>query len=80
MMLPVLVSHLRFHKSLEVLERRLKYKFNDRMLLQVSVHCETEACPRKMHPSVSWLHQHDSFVFAAGHDPSILPSQLWHQL
>lgn len=35
MLLPVLVSHLRFHECLAVLERRISYQFKDRKLLQV---------------------------------------------
>ena len=34
LLLPVLVSHLRFHFSLDYLEDRINYKFNNRFLLQ----------------------------------------------
>ena len=34
LLLPVLVSHLRFHFSLEYLETKINYKFNNRFLLQ----------------------------------------------
>lgn len=40
-MLPVLISHLRFHKCLDHLEEKLRYTFKNRQLLQVrtvSVH------------------------------------------
>lgn len=37
MLLPVLLCHLRFHKSLAILEGYLGYKFSDRSLLQVCV-------------------------------------------
>ena len=36
-LLPVLAVHFRFHKCLDVLEERIKYKFKDRSLLQVGV-------------------------------------------
>lgn len=39
LLLPVLIAHLRFHKSLEVLEGRMRYTFKDRNLLQVRVVC-----------------------------------------
>ena len=34
LLLPVLVSHLRFHFSLDYLETKINYKFNNRFLLQ----------------------------------------------
>ena len=34
-MLPVLISHLRFHKCLDHLEEKLRYTFKNRQLLQV---------------------------------------------
>ncbi|XP_045599544.2 ribonuclease 3 [Procambarus clarkii] len=37
MLLPVLVCHLRFHQSLEVLEERIRYKFQTRFLLQLAL-------------------------------------------
>ncbi|XP_050736665.1 ribonuclease 3-like [Eriocheir sinensis] len=37
MLLPVLVCHLRFHQSLEVLEERITYKFQARFLLQLAL-------------------------------------------
>ncbi|XP_059350405.1 LOW QUALITY PROTEIN: ribonuclease 3-like [Daphnia carinata] len=37
MLLPVLVCHLRFHKSLDVLEERIKYRFKNRYLLQLAL-------------------------------------------
>ncbi|XP_047476126.1 ribonuclease 3-like isoform X1 [Penaeus chinensis] len=37
MLLPVLVCHLRFHCSLEVLEERILYKFRTRFLLQLAL-------------------------------------------
>lgn len=37
MLLPVLVSHLRLHRSLDFLEDRIRYKFKDRHLLQLAV-------------------------------------------
>lgn len=37
MLLPVLVCHLRFHQSLEVLEERILYKFQTRFLLQLAL-------------------------------------------
>ncbi|ROT62179.1 drosha [Penaeus vannamei] len=37
MLLPVLVCHLRFHCSLEVLEERIQYKFRTRFLLQLAL-------------------------------------------
>jgi len=36
-LLPVLVNHLRLNKSLDHLEKRIKYKFNNRYLLQQAV-------------------------------------------
>ena len=35
--LPVLICHLRFHKSLEVLETTIDYKFRNRSLLQLAL-------------------------------------------
>jgi ribonuclease III len=35
--LPVLTGHLRFHKSLEVLETSINYKFQNRYLLQLAL-------------------------------------------
>lgn len=37
MLLPVLVCHLRFHQSLNVLEEKIGYKFRDRYLLQLAL-------------------------------------------
>ncbi|XP_074112731.1 ribonuclease 3 drosha [Cotesia typhae] len=37
MLIPVLVCHLRFHKSLDNLEETLKYKFKNRYLLQLAL-------------------------------------------
>nr|AVK59456.1 Drosha-PA [Nezara viridula] len=37
MLLPVLVSHLRFHRSLDVLENKINYKFKNRSLLQLAL-------------------------------------------
>ena len=37
MLLPVLICHLRFHKSLDVLEERIKYRFKNRYLLQLAL-------------------------------------------
>ncbi|XP_068249808.1 ribonuclease 3-like [Palaemon carinicauda] len=37
MLLPVLVCHLRFHRSLEVLEKHIGYKFQNRFLLQLAL-------------------------------------------
>lgn len=37
MLLPVLVSHLRFHRSLDVLENKISYKFKNRSLLQLAL-------------------------------------------
>jgi len=37
MLIPVLVCHLRFHKSLDNLERTLKYEFKNRYLLQLAL-------------------------------------------
>ncbi|XP_014602810.1 PREDICTED: ribonuclease 3 [Polistes canadensis] len=37
MLIPVLVCHLRFHKSLDNLERTLGYEFNNRYLLQLAL-------------------------------------------
>ncbi|XP_066984255.1 ribonuclease 3 [Macrobrachium rosenbergii] len=37
MLLPVLVCHLRFHQSLEVLEKHIGYKFQNRFLLQLAL-------------------------------------------
>ena len=37
MLLPVLICHLRFHKSLDVLEERIKYLFKNRYLLQLAL-------------------------------------------
>ena len=37
MLLPVLICHLRFHKSLDVLEDRIKYRFKNRYLLQLAL-------------------------------------------
>ncbi|XP_064648980.1 uncharacterized protein LOC135501106 [Lineus longissimus] len=34
LLLPVLISHLRFHRALDVLERQIDYRFKDRNLLQ----------------------------------------------
>ena len=35
MLIPVLVCHLRFHKSLDYLEKTLNYEFKNRYLLQL---------------------------------------------
>ena len=35
--LPVLVCHLRFHKSLDILETAIDYKFQNRSLLQLAL-------------------------------------------
>jgi ribonuclease-3 len=37
MLLPVLTTHLRFHRSLEVLEQKINYKFKNRYLLQLAL-------------------------------------------
>ena len=37
MLIPVLVCHLRFHKSLDILEKTLDYKFKNRYLLQLAL-------------------------------------------
>lgn len=37
MLIPVLVCHLRFHRSLHVLEEKIKYKFQNRFLLQLAL-------------------------------------------
>lgn len=37
MLLPVLVCHFRFHKSLEYLEKTLEYKFTNKYLLQLAL-------------------------------------------
>ncbi|KAH9424598.1 hypothetical protein DERP_013019 [Dermatophagoides pteronyssinus] len=37
LIIPVLISHLRFHYSLQHLEKIIKYTFNDRSLLQLSL-------------------------------------------
>ncbi|KAK0171886.1 hypothetical protein PV328_005279 [Microctonus aethiopoides] len=37
MLIPVLVCHLRFHKSLDILEKTLSYKFKNRYLLQLAL-------------------------------------------
>nr|AVK59427.1 Drosha-PA [Diabrotica virgifera] len=37
MLIPVLVCHLRFHHSLNVLEEKVKYKFKNRALLQLAL-------------------------------------------
>lgn len=37
MLIPVLVCHLRFHKSLDILERTLGYEFKNRYLLQLAL-------------------------------------------
>ncbi|KAF7989389.1 hypothetical protein HCN44_008063 [Aphidius gifuensis] len=37
MLIPVLVCHLRFHKSLDNLEKKLKYKFKNRYFLQLAL-------------------------------------------
>ncbi|ELT91975.1 hypothetical protein CAPTEDRAFT_165112 [Capitella teleta] len=37
LLVPVLVSHLRFHQCLDVLEERIQYKFNNRILLQLAL-------------------------------------------
>lgn len=35
MLIPVLVCHLRFHRSLDYLEKTINYKFSNRYLLQL---------------------------------------------
>lgn len=37
MLIPVLISHLRFHRSLNILEDRIVYKFQNRYLLQLAL-------------------------------------------
>lgn len=37
MLLPVLVCHLRFHRSLQILEDNINYKFKNRYLLQLAM-------------------------------------------
>lgn len=37
MLIPVLVSHLRFHRSLDVLEEKINYTFTNRYLLQLAL-------------------------------------------
>lgn len=37
MLLPVLTTHLRFHRSLEVLEKTINYNFSNRYLLQLAL-------------------------------------------
>uniref|UniRef100_A0A8D8M7L3 Ribonuclease 3 n=1 Tax=Cacopsylla melanoneura TaxID=428564 RepID=A0A8D8M7L3_9HEMI len=37
MLIPVLICHLRFHRSLNVLENRIEYKFKNRYLLQLAL-------------------------------------------
>lgn len=37
MLIPVLTTHLRFHKSLDVLEESIEYKFKNRFLLQLAL-------------------------------------------
>lgn len=37
MLIPVLVSHLRFHRSLDVLESNIRYEFSNRSLLQLAL-------------------------------------------
>ena len=37
MLLPVLTGHLRFHQSLEYLEKKINYKFKQRYLLQLAL-------------------------------------------
>lgn len=37
MLIPVLTNHLRFHRSLKVLEDTIGYKFNNRYLLQIAL-------------------------------------------
>lgn len=37
MLIPVLTGHLRFHKSLDVLEKTIKYQFKNRYLLQLAL-------------------------------------------
>lgn len=37
LLLPVLISHIRFHNCLTVLEKHLQYNFNDRTLLQLAM-------------------------------------------
>lgn len=45
MLIPVLVCHLRFHRSLDCLEKRIGYKFKNRYLLQLAL----------THPSYRYL-------------------------
>jgi hypothetical protein len=44
MLIPVLVCHLRFHRSCDVLEKVIDYKFKNRFLLQLAL----------THPSYRW--------------------------
>ncbi|KAK2161647.1 hypothetical protein LSH36_112g01031 [Paralvinella palmiformis] len=37
LLLPVLITHLRFHRCLDILEKKIKYKFKDRYLLQLAL-------------------------------------------
>lgn len=37
MLIPVLATHLRFHKALDVLEKNIEYKFKNRFLLQLAL-------------------------------------------
>jgi len=37
MLIPVLISHLRFHKALSKLEETMMYKFENRFLLQLAM-------------------------------------------
>lgn len=37
MLIPVLVCHLRFHRSLHVLEEKIRYRFKNRFLLQLAL-------------------------------------------
>lgn len=37
MLIPVLISHLRFHNSLNTLEKTVNYKFENRSLLQLAL-------------------------------------------
>ena len=37
MLIPVLVCHLRFHRSLDFFEQRIQYKFKNRFLLQLAL-------------------------------------------
>ena len=37
MLIPVLVCHLRFHRSLVVLEEKINYKFKNKFLLQLAL-------------------------------------------